>query len=646
MRRLSGLTLRTDSKALRYALAAAVVFPMALGPWHANPAAALEIFGIKLFGSDEADRDIIDPLDYTIALDTGSADRALKKSLENTSLLLADEEKPVSGDIGLVVKARDDRDRLIATLYEQSLYGGIVKVFIDGRDLDTLPPNPTFDRSRPVPVTVIVQPGDPFTLGRITLEGDAARLDPAEFDLIPGESAGSLKILRATDAMSERLKDEGRPLTEVRQRQVVADHRSKTVNVTIAVEAGPVAPLGEVTVRGARAVDSTFIARYSRLRPGDTYSPEQLRKAAERLRMLGTFSSVTINEAEGLANDGSLPIGITVSEGKHRYFGVGASYSSLDGAGLEGYWGHRNLFGQAESLRIEGAIRGLGEAKSIDDLSALDYNAGITFIKPGAFFPSATLEASIKGSSVTTDFYDAATITGKLGLSYELTDQDKVNAGVQLAYDSIDDAFADDNTYLTFGVPIGYQRDTRDNRLNPTEGHYGTVTVTPSYEFFDQTIFTSLEGSISGYLGLGEEDRIVLAGRLSAGSLVGGDDLSAIPATRRFFVGGGGSVRGYSFQEITPYTAEGEGTGGRSFATVNLEARVSVTETIGIVPFLDIGTTSDETIPDFSDLRMGAGVGLRYMTPFGPLRLDVAMPLQRYEGGSSFGIYAGIGQSF
>lgn len=646
MRRLSGLTLRTDSTALRYALAAAVVFPMALGPLCADPATAFEVFGIKLFGSDEPDRDIIDPLDYTITLETGSADRALRKSLENTSLLLADEEDPVSGDLGLVIKAKDDRDRLIATLYEQSLYGGIVKVFIDGRDLDTLPPNPTFDRSRPVPVVITIEPGTPFTLGRIVLEDDAARLDPAEFDLVSGESAGSLKIIRATEAMSEQLKSEGRPLTEVRQRQVVADHRSKTVNVTIGVEAGPVAPLGEVTVRGARAVDSAFIARYSRLRPGDTYSPEQLRKAAERLRMLGTFSSVTINEAEGLADDGSLPIGITVSEGKHRYFGVGASYSSLDGAGLEGYWGHRNLFGQAESLRIEGAVRGLGEAKSIDDLSALDYNAGITFIKPGAFFPSATLEASIKGSSVTTDFYDAATITGKLGLSYELTDQDKVNAGVQLAYDSIDDAFADDNTYLTFGVPIGYARDTRDNRLNPTEGHYGTVTVTPSYEFFDQTIFTSLEGSISGYLGLGEEDRIVLAGRLSAGSLVGGGDLSAIPATRRFFVGGGGSVRGYSFQEITPYTDEGDGTGGRSFATVNLEARVSVTETIGIVPFLDIGTASQETIPDFSDLRMGAGVGLRYMTPFGPLRLDVAMPLQRYEGGSRFGIYAGIGQSF
>ncbi|MGL3607399.1 autotransporter assembly complex protein TamA [Rhizobium sp. G187] len=646
MRRPSGLTLRKDSKALRYALAAAMVFPMALGPLFVGQAEAFEIFGIKLFGGDEPDRDIIDPLDYTITLETGASDRKLEKSLENTSLLLAGEDKPVSGDLGLVIKARDDRDRLIATLYENSLYGGVVRVTIDGRDIDALPPNPTFDRSRPVPVTISVTPGEPFTLGRVTLDGDAAKLNPADYDLTAGDSAGSLKILRATEQMAEALKAEGRPLTEVSRREVVADHKTRTVDVTISVEAGPVAPLGTVTVKGSKTVRADFIERYSRLNPGETYSPQQLRKAAERLRALGVFSSVTIEEADDLANDGSLPIGIMVSEGKHRYFGVGASYSSLDGAGFEGYWGHRNLFGGAESLRIEGSVRGLGENRDVTDLSALDYNAGITFIKPGAFFPSATLEASVKGSSVTTDFYDAATITGKVGLAYEINDKDTVNAGVSLAYDSIDDAFGDGNTYLTLGIPVGYVSDTRDNKLNPTEGYYGTATVTPSYDFFGQTAFTSLEGSMSAYLGLGEEDRVVLAARLSAGSLIGGDDLSAIPATRRFFVGGGGSVRGYSFQEITPYTDAGDGTGGRSFVTANLEARVSVTETIGLVPFVDIGTTSDSEVPDFSDLRMGAGIGLRYMTPFGPLRLDVAMPLQPYEGGSRYGIYAGIGQSF
>ncbi|MBC2772693.1 outer membrane protein assembly factor [Rhizobium sp. AQ_MP] len=644
MPRPSGWILPKFSHAFRLGLALTVASPFSIGI--ASEARAFELFGFRLFGSDEADRDVIDPVGYTITLDTGDADRALKKSLERTSLLLADEEQPVSGDLGLVIKARDDRDRLIATLYENALYGGIVTVTIDGRDIDSLPPNPVFDRSRPVPVAISIDPGQTFTLGEVRLEGDAAGLNPEEFGLERGGNAGSLVILKSAEQIAESLREQGRPLTEVTRRDVVADHATKTVDLTIAVEAGPVAPLGAVTVKGARAVDSNFVAYYSRLRPGQTYSPEQLRKAGERLRTLGVFSSVTIDEAESLDPSGSLPIGITVSEGKHRYFGIGASYSSLDGGGIEGYWGHRNLFGQAESLRIEGSVRGLGELKNVSDVSSLDYTAGITFIKPGAFVPSGTLEASVKGSTLKTDYYDAATVTGKVSYAYELTDADSVNAGVSLAYDSIDDAFGKGKEYLTFGVPIGYVRDTRDNRLNATEGHYGTLTLTPSYEFFGQTIFSSLEGSISAYLGFGEEDRFVLAGRLNAGTLVGGGDLSAIPATRRFFAGGGGSVRGYSFQEITPRTAAGGGTGGRSYVTANLEARINVTETIGIVPFLDIGTVTDTSVPDFNDIKMGAGVGLRYMTPFGPLRLDVAVPLDPYAGGNRYAIYAGIGQSF
>lgn len=634
------------SHAFRLGLVLTAASPLLLSATMATPAGAFELFGIHLWGEKEPDRDIIDPVDYTITFDAGTSERNLRKSLERTSRLLAEEDDPVSGDLGLVIKARDDRDRLIATLYERALYGGVVRVTIDGRDIDALPPNPTFDRSRPVPVTISVEPGVEFALGRITLEGDARGLDPEDFDLTPGEPAGSLIILKAAQKMADAIKAESRPLTEITRRDVVADHETKTVDVTISINGGPVAPIGIVTVKGARKVNSDFIERYSRLRPGQKYDPEQLRKAAERLRALGVFSSVTLKEDETLAEDGSLPIGIVVSEGKHRYFGFGASYSSLDGAGLEGYWGHRNLFGNAESLRIEGAVRGLGESRDVTDLTSLDYTAGITFIKPGAFFPSATLEASIKGSTLETDYYDAATVTGKVALAYELTDTDTVSAGVSLAYDSIDDAFGDGNEYLTFGVPLGYTRDTRDNRLNPTEGHYGTATVTPSYDFFGQTAFASLEGSISAYLGLGSEDRVVLAGKLSAGSLFGGGDLSAIPATRRFFAGGGGSVRGYAFQEITPYNADGDGTGGRSYTTASFEARIGITDTIGIVPFLDVGSVSDSVVPEFSDLRMGAGVGLRYMTPFGPLRLDVAMPLKRYDGGSRYGIYAGIGQSF
>ena len=170
--------------------------------------------------------------------------------------------------------------------------------------------------------------------------------------------------------------------------------------------------------------------------------------------------------------------------------------------------------------------------------------------------------------------------------------------------------------------------------------------ATPTYEAFNGSIFSSFEGSISGYLGFGEEDRFVLAGRLAAGTLIGADELRDIPVTRRFFAGGGGSVRGYAYQEISPYNDEDEALGGRSYALASLEFRTKITESIGIVPFIDVGTVATEIVPDFSDIRAGAGIGIRYATPFGPLRLDVALPLQPYDGGSEYGIYAGIGQAF
>jgi translocation and assembly module TamA len=138
----------------------------------------------------------------------------------------------------------------------------------------------------------------------------------------------------------------------------------------------------------------------------------------------------------------------------------------------------------------------------------------------------------------------------------------------------------------------------------------------------------------------------VLAGKLAAGTIIGGDQLSDIPATRRFFLGGGGTVRGYGYQEISPRNGKGELLGGRSYVAASAEARIGITETLGIVPFIDVGTVSTDEVPDFEDIRAGAGIGLRYATPFGPLRLDVAVPLKKYPGGTSFGVYAGIGQSF
>lgn len=626
----------------KFGLVAAFAASVIAIPGFAPPAHAFKLFGINLFGSDEEEVDVIDPVRYGVTLDTTSATGDLKDRLENTSALKSDAKQPVSGDLGLVIKAREDRDRLVAILYEEARYGGIVRITIAGTDIDRLPPVPNFDHSQPVPVVVTVEPGPEFTLGQVRFEKDAAAILPEDVGLKSGQKAGSVSIIQAGERVVRELKKQGRPLAKLDKRDVVADHATNTVSVTMSATSGPVAPFGAVAVKGSRGVDQDFIRRYSRLDRGERYSPEQLKKASDRLRELGVFSTVNIREAKGLAADGSLPLTIEVADGKFRYFGFGAEYSSLDGAGLSGYWGHRNLFGQAESLRIEGQVSGIG---ATTDLTTFDYSAGILYSEPGFYLPELTFDASLKAKRETPDVYTANSITALATLTYELNDQDKVTGGGEVAYSQTEDAFGK-NEYLTLSLPFEFERDARDNKLEPTEGYRFTAAVKPSYETYRGSIFSSFDSSISGYLGLGEENRLVLAAKLSAGTIVGGDSLVDIPTTRRFFEGGGGSIRGYTFREVSPYASNGDATGGRSYTVANLEARIKVNDKIGIVPFFDVGTVSTEMVPDFTDIRMGAGIGLRYATPFGPLRLDVAVPLNRYDGGSQYGIYAGIGQSF
>ncbi|MBB4186960.1 translocation and assembly module TamA [Sinorhizobium terangae] len=624
------------------ATALAVVASAVLGPFSIDQAHAFRLFGMRFFESDEEEVQVINPVNYALTFDAGTDDKELREAIENSSLLYQDRENPVSGDLGLAIKARDDRDRILAGLYEKARYGGTITILVNGQNIDSLPPDPTFPKGKPVPVSVTVVPGPAFTLDSVRFEGDAAGFDPAAYDLKRGGRADSTLIIKAGEQIVDDLKEQSRPLAKLTERSVVADHATSTVDVTISASGGPVAPVGQLTVTGTKTVDPDFVRDYSRLNNGRPYSPENIRKAAERLRQLNVFSSVTIKEADALTPDGKIPMNIEVSEGKHRYFGFGGQVSTTDGLGVQGYWGHRNLFGRAESLRIEGSVNRIGETT---DVGSLDYSAGILFAKPGAFGPASTFTASLQASLVDPDAYRAKIITAAAGATFELSPQDTFSGGAELSWADVDDAFGK-NSYLTAALPFEYVRDTRDDKLNATEGYRALINAKPSYEIEGKTFFSSFEASASGYYALGEEKRFVLAGKLGAGILVGGDELADIPAPRRFFLGGGGSVRGYSFQEISPRDEDNDMTGGRSYVSASLEARIAITETIGIVPFLDAGTVSEATTPDFSDIRAGAGIGLRYATSFGPIRLDFAVPLNKYPDGTDYGIYAGIGQSF
>jgi translocation and assembly module TamA len=485
-----------------------------------------------------------------------------------------------------------------------------------------------------------VAPGPKFTLGDIVLKGDAAGLASADFGLIAGGDASSGAILKAEGLIVRALKEEGRPLAQITDREIVADHKTTRLDVTLTVAAGPVAGYGDTTVEGTEQVDREFTEYMTGLKRGAQYSPEQIDQARERLLGLEVFNSVTLKEADQLDADGNIPIAVQVSERKPRYFGIGGTVSNTEGLGLEGYWGHRNLFGRAEKLRIDGSISGIGS----NDLSELNYNAGIMFEKPGVVGPASKFFANLKTVYEHPDAYDRFSVKGGVGLSYELTRYQTVSAELSLDYSKITDAFGK-NEFLIASVPLQYVFDNRDNKLNPTRGFRALAFAEPSYDIENGNAFIKLKGEGSAYYSLSDSNKFVLAGRAAIGSILGAN-VDEVPADRRFYAGGGGSVRGYSYQGIGQKDINGTPTGGLSFFETSVEMRIAVTDTIGIVPFIDAGTVSTKQFPDFSDVKVGAGVGLRYLTPFGPLRVDAAVPLNRDPGDPRFGIYAGIGQAF
>lgn len=622
----------------RVLLAATILVATAAIP---TSVGAFELFGWKLFGSEDEDADIVDPLHYTVTLDVAGGDEALEKSLRSASNMVADEEKPVSGSLGLLSKARGERELLIAALYRSARYDGLVNISIDGKNIDDLPPDAQFGAG-PVPVSIEVVPGAVYRLGEVALAGDAANLSPVSFGLVRGGDAGSDVILKAESLIVRSLKEEGRPLAKVTGREIVADHATTDLDVTLTVSAGPVAGYGPTTVRGTDEVDRDFTAYMAGLEQGRKYSPQEIDDARDRLLNLEVFNSVAVTTPEALDANGQVPVDIEVSDRKKRYFGVGASYSNTEGAGLEGYWGHRNLFGRAEKLLVQGSISRIGDTA---DYGKLNYNASVMFEKPGVIGPPSRFFANLGTVYEHPDAYDRLSVSGETGVAYDLNKKESVSASFKVEYADIDDAFGKAR-HLIVSIPLQYVDDRRDDKLNPTKGWRALVFAEPSYDALNGTTWVKARGEASIYQALDAGNRYIVALRGAGGSIVGAGDVADVPADRRFYAGGGGSVRGYAYQGIGPKDSSGQPIGGLSYAEGSAELRFSVTDTIGIVPFIDGGTVSEDTFPNFADVKFGAGIGLRYATPFGPLRLDVAVPLNPDPDDPDFGIYAGIGQSF
>lgn len=624
------------------ALAAMLSIPLA----GAAPALAFDFFGL-FGGGEEDDPDIIDPQRYTVDFAAPNAPADVESAIRNASALWTDRDRPASGAAGLLAKARGDYRRITAALYQHGYYGGTVNILVEGREADALPP----DTALPEPATVLVRVdiGPQFRFGNVRFVNQAPpspdphdRLDPpSEGGLAPGEVARSGAVLAAEQLLVEAWRRQGYALAEITGREVVADHARRVVDVTLTVGPGSLARVGPVSVTGTENMDPDFVRRQTGLVVGERYHPDDIDRARARLSRLEVFRALRIEAANAVGPDGLLPFEVIVQEQALRRFGVGATFSTLDGLGVEGYWLHRNLFGQAERLRLDARVAGIGYPVETEEF---DYFLGGTFTKPGVLTPDTDLIAAISAERTVLPLYTETSATARIGLSHIFTDEITADASAFVEHAQFEDAFGT-RLFTTAGILANAVFDNRDSSMDPTEGFYVSGTLEPFYEFQYGNFIgrTVIEGRT--YFAFDPEAMFVLAARARAGALLG-PDIAEIPPDRLFFAGGGGSVRGYPYRSIGVTGPDGVVTGGRYLLEASLEARVRVTDDIGIVGFVDGGYVAADEFPGLEDLRLGIGAGVRYYTGLGPLRADIAFPLNPREGDPGWALYLGIGQAF
>ncbi len=584
--------------------------------------------------------DVPDPVSYTVEVVFNGGTRSQQRSIRSASNLYALRREPPSGIVGLLSRARADVGRITAALYREALYAGEVTILIDGRPVQSINPFDTI-ATRPVPIRVEVTTGEPFTFGAIA----AAPLPPGEnlrdTGLVTGRPASSDAIVAAETAIGNGWRRLGHPLAAVTQRDIVANHETLTLSVSLDVEPGPAADFGRVEIVGTDRVNPRLIERRAGIDPGDLYSSDVTTRAERRLRDLGVFESVRVITGDSLDPDGTVPVTIEVSERKRRVIGFGVNYDNIDGFGANVYWMHRNLFGGAEQLRFDASI----SQNLADAFDAPDYRLAASFKKPAVIGPMTDFTLGAETYRETTDAYQVTATSGEVGLTQEFSDT--LSGGLVFDIESarVDNAIQRKDEYLIATLTGTLDWDRRDNRLNPTKGFRNFFTAAPAYDFEGDELFATFKNDFSIYQAIDPDRRFVLAGRVQGG-IVTVEDIKTVAPYRRLYAGGPATVRGYAYQSLAPKNHKGDIIGGKSLFAASAELRYRVNASLGLAAFVDAGNAFEGYTPELDNLKVGVGAGVRYLTPVGPLRVDVAFPLQPDKDDSWAALYVGLGQSF
>lgn len=610
--------------------------PAAEAPEFAQPLTPLAEFKVEPVKIEGLDDEKVTTIRYTTAVE-GLDAIGLGGRFRDLSALEDGDGKAANA---AMVAARAREDELLAVRLMRSLG------YYDGTAISTIEQNPK--NSGNVRATITATPGELYRLNNIEIVSGPtvpAGLLDRELNLNPGDPIQAERVQGAEANVSLRLPQQGYPFVKLGDRDILLDEETHRGDYTLPVDLGPRAVFGEIVTSGRRPVfDVDHINVLRRYKPGKIYDSRQVDDLRDALIATSLFSVVSVEPVKTgkPGPDGTEIVNLMVRQnaGRPRTLAAEIGYSTGQGFRAEGTWTHRNLF-PPEGALIASAVVGTQEQgvsgtfrRSNAGLRdrTFQVQAGVSHLDYAAF-ESYTGSVAVRWSRDSTPIWQKRWTYfygGELVGSNE--DQYNYNKGAR-----------DRGTWLIAALPTFVGYDASDNLLNPTRGFRLRANVSPE---------TSVRGAARPYARLMAEGTIyqpvsssvVIAGRARIGSIPG-IARNDLPPSRRYYAGGGGSVRGFGYQELGPRSPDGRPVGGRSINEFALEARYRFGN-FGIVPFIDAGQVYEGLYPTLQDMRFGAGIGGRIYTNFGPLRVDVATPINRKPGESRIALYVSIGQAF
>ncbi len=547
-------------------------------------------------------------------------------------------DKPAENRFQAERRANDAAEAAVAVLRSEGYY-----------DYDVVPEATDEDQPHAV---VKITPGPRYKIAAPGLEWLRAPGEPAAdkaavaaIGLNPGEAGRAADVVAAEGRVVSALASQGYPDAKAGPRRVVVDHADQTVRPTFRIDAGPLVHMDGVEVTTAGRTRAEWVADLAPWKSGAVYRPELVAELERRLLETQVYDTVTValSPPSHTVLGDRRPVVISLADRPRATVEAGAGWSTSEGFGVDAQYSRYNRLGLADT------------ETAVLRYALLEKKLGFQIALPHWRTAGRTLTLGTDLYQQNTKAYDRTGVDLRADLKQRIGKTSFWNVGVSLEYDRNQQIDFDPRTRALIPADLrleiltttaGVSLDRSDDPLNPTRGWRVQGDVDPTFVTGDRSItFAKVQAQATGYLPLDKGARTVLAGRLRLGTILNGN-LPAVPSDRRFYSGGGGSVRGFEYQGVGPRLPNGQPEGGLGLFETSFEVRRQVVGDWGAAAFVDAGSVAEKPAPDFSNLRASAGFGVRYRLPFAPLRADIAFPLDHRSGQPAFQLYISIGQAF